>query len=411
MGKNIFRVGEMVVCKDTVTTYGYTKPGMVFVVGSIDSKKVIGLEQAKSTSISNHVDWNLVKIAKKKCALNFDTQGIYEINSFSDFYSLEVALGIDQGSLKKKAKVDFASVILPEEKKLQIEAALSQVENWKTIFKKWGFEDVMEKGTAISFLFYGSPGTGKTLMAQAIADKFDQPLLMVGSAEIESSTPGEAERNIKRYFAMARAERGRPTGKLNDQGEPILDKAEKCVLLFDECDSLITDRTGVGMILASQINTLLSEIEAHDGVVVFTTNRIGSLDPAMERRITAKIEFPFPDRSTREKIWERMIPKKCPLIDVDLAELATFPIAGGNIKNAVLNAARSAAHAKKKGIETIDFVNAIEKELDGIKSFMQSKKDGRGVASNESSMMEEIEMMDDTKLSVSRKRKKIPSRV
>jgi hypothetical protein len=62
-----------------------------------------------------------------------------------------------------------------------------------------------------------------------------------------------------------------------------------------------------------------------------------------------------------------MIPKKCPLADdVSIKELAKFPLAGGNIKNVVLNAARMAAHIGRKNINFECFYNAIEREASGI---------------------------------------------
>lgn len=280
---------------------------------------------------------------------------------------------------KEKKGVSFESVIIAEDKKKQILAAISQIDNSTTIFEKWGFGDIFEKGTAVSLLFDGGPGTGKTLMAEAIANKIERPLIIVGAAEIESPTPGEAERNIKRYFKMAGGHRGRPTGEVEPNGEPKLHPAEKCVLLFDECDSLITNRAHVGMIMRSQINTLLTELERFDGVVIFTTNRKEDLDPAMERRITEKIVFGFPDKKSRELIWKRMIPKKCPIDkSVDFEKLSEFPIAGGNIKNVVLNAARRAAFAKHKEITYEDFYDAIEAEMKGMQSFEAAMKKGRG---------------------------------
>jgi AAA+ superfamily predicted ATPase len=145
---------------------------------------------------------------------------------------------------------------------------------------------------------------------------------------------------------------------------------KKYILLFDECDSLIANRDGMGMILRGQVNTLLSELEKFDGVCIFTTNSIKSLDPAMERRITEKIEFEFPNREQREKIWKRLIPKKAPIsADVDFEKLSEIPIAGGNIKNCVLNSARESARLKQKEIKYQNFLNAIEKEVKGLKAF------------------------------------------
>ena len=189
------------------------------------------------------------------------------------------------------------------------------------------------------------------MCAQAIADHLGMGLAMVGTAEIQSSEPGGAERAIKQVFADARG--------------------KKTVILFDECDSLLTDRDTVGVILGAQINALLTEIERHDGVVVFTTNRLGTLDPALERRISAKIEFPFPDHAQRRAIWQRLIPAKAPLADdVDLDALAhDHAIAGGNIKNAVLNAARMAAYQEAGAITHGHFAAAARKEVASVSAF------------------------------------------
>lgn len=312
----------------------------------------------------------------------------------------------------KKHIVDFESVVLSDKKKEQIKSVLSQHGNRKKIFKEWGFEKIFEKGTAISFVFYGIPGTGKTLMAEAIACHLRQKLLIVGAAEIETQVPGGAERNIKRVFKVG-AGKMSPDGLKEksgggslfagfmsptappQEGEPIGEsnatKPEKHVILFDECDSLITNRSHVGMILASQINTILSELERFDGVVIFTTNRLGSLDPAFERRVSAKVEFEFPNKKLRLAIWKRMIPQECPLgKDVSFEKLAKFPMTGGNIKNVVLNAARDAAY---KGLDYIPqrcFIDAIEKELEGVATFEAAIESGGGVRSAQADIVREL---------------------
>lgn len=276
-----------------------------------------------------------------------------------------------------EAKVNFESVIISPEKRQTVEAVISQLDNSQLIFTEWGFDEIFEKGTAVSMIFFGIPGTGKTLMAQAIATKLKQELLVVGPAEVESSTPGQSERNIKNFFKIAAAELGKidPDAETIPGREPTRLPPKKHILLFDECDSLITDRQRVGMVIAGQINTLLGELETFEGVVIFTTNRLGNLDVAIERRISAKIEFEFPTEEMRLKIWQRMIPKKCPIDpDVDLKELAKFPLTGGNIKNCVLASARDAAYRKLDKLNLECFTNAIEKELEGIISFEEAFK-------------------------------------
>lgn len=257
----------------------------------------------------------------------------------------------------KRDGIKLDSVIISKDKIEQIRAAISQQENEQTIFNDWGFSEVFEKGTAISLLFWGIPGTGKTLMAQAIADETGAELKIYGTADIQSSEPGGAERTIKEIFKSAKTN--------NKEG------GKKVVLLFDECDSLLTDRNEVGVVLGAQVNTLLQELERYEGIVIFTTNRMGKLDPAVERRIAAKIEFTFPDRKERRAIWGRLIPKKAPInTDVNLDQLSKIPLAGGNIKNSVLNAARTAAYEKSKTIKMKHFVDAIEKEARSLQAFI-----------------------------------------
>ena len=305
-------------------------------------------------------------------------------NSTED--SIEVVVEEKKKKEVTKGKgVTFDSVILEEEKKKRILSALSQTENFKKIFEDWGFEDIFEKGTAISFIFYGVPGTGKTLMAEAIANHVKQDLLIVSSADIESNVPGQAERNIRSFFEIASGKKDKaslsvnpnPFAELEDKDEDEGEKGKKHVILFDECDSLIANRNRVGMIVAAQINTILTELERFEGIAIFTTNRLGEMDPAMERRITEKVDFGFPNKEARHKIWQRMIPKKCPISkDVDFEELADFPLAGGNIKNVVLNAARMAAF---KGLPHLNyelFYEAIENEARGIQSWQKEMKKG-----------------------------------
>lgn len=306
-----------------------------------------------------------------------------------------------------KKKVAFESVILPEKIVDQIKAAISQEEYQSLIFEKWGFGEIFEKGTAISLLFHGVPGTGKTLMAQAIADYYGQDLRILGPADIETSEPGGAERTIRKIFQIATSrillKRGYAESEVSevlgvdisdDPAEiqnPMTGEITKIppdqryhgkpqTLLFDECDSLLVDRSAVGHIMGAQVSALLTELERFEGVIIFTTNRIGILDPAMERRITAIIEFPFPDKTTRLSIWKRMIPKQAPLDEsVNLEKLAEFPMPGGNIKNAVLNAARAAAYGKQDKITQDNFVQAINKELEGIQQFASSSEHDRKI--------------------------------
>lgn len=264
---------------------------------------------------------------------------------------------------EKKPRVTLDSVILSNEKKEEIRAAISQIKHEETIFNTWGFSEVFEKGTAISLIFWGIPGTGKTLTAQAIADELNMDLKTYGVAEIQSSEPGGAERQIQSIFASA----SRTNRDVNARHE---------IILFDECDTLLMDRNEVGPIMGAMVNQLLVEIEHYVGIIIFTTNRLGKLDPALERRISAKIEFEFPDEQARYAIWKRMMPKKAPLArNVNIKELAEHALAGGNIKNAVLNAARRAAYEQADKISHKHFTQAIQQERRALDAFISEYED------------------------------------
>ena len=86
-------------------------------------------------------------------------------------------------------------------------------------------------------------------------------------------------------------------------------------------------------------------MEEYEGVVILATNLRENMDEAFTRRIRFVVEFPFPDEASRLRIWRTHFPQEAPLSDeIDYEYLAKqFQIAGGNIKNIVLNSAFLAA--------------------------------------------------------------------
>lgn len=242
------------------------------------------------------------------------------------------------------------AVILDEASKSEIEAVLKQHKHGKKIFEEWGLGESIEYGKGMTFLFYGPPGTGKTWCANCMAKAIGTEIISIGGAEIFSSEPGGANRNIQNAFSAA--------------------KSGKKVLFIDECDSLVSSRDGMGMIVSSEINTLLTEIEKFEGVLILATNRIENLDEALERRISLIVEFPEPNYESRLKIIEKLIPSKMPLDkDVDKKELATYKLTGGQIKNMILNAARLALSEEADKVSKRHFVSAINR-IKSSKSLM-----------------------------------------
>jgi SpoVK/Ycf46/Vps4 family AAA+-type ATPase len=225
----------------------------------------------------------------------------------------------------------FADVILAPSTRRSLDEAVAQVRNHALIFNRWGFGERHSSGLGLAFNFAGAPGTGKTICAEAIANSLNMKLLVVNYAELESMWVGETPKNIVAAFRAA--------------------DEQRAVLFFDEADAIAGRRfaeMGQGYQREANItvNVLLRELEAFNGVVVFATNLAANFDPAFERRIRTHVRFEMPGVEEREQIWKVQIhPHKTPLAnDVDFHALAErFAMSGGDIKNAVLKAAASAA--------------------------------------------------------------------
>jgi SpoVK/Ycf46/Vps4 family AAA+-type ATPase len=179
-------------------------------------------------------------------------------------------------------------------------------------------------------LLDGPPGTGKTMAAHAIAHAVGRPVLQVDVPSVLSRWLGETEQRLAELFRRARS----------------LD----AVLLFDEADSFFAKRTtevrGANDRYANvEVNTVLQLLEAHEGLVVLTTNLAEALDPAVRRRLRYRLTLEAPGVSERARLWERNLPDGAPLggdIDVD-ALAGRFQLTGAHVANAALRAAASAA--------------------------------------------------------------------
>jgi SpoVK/Ycf46/Vps4 family AAA+-type ATPase len=238
----------------------------------------------------------------------------------------------------------YTRCVLHPDVRRQVESAIIVVLR-RSKFDEWGLTEQFEKGITNAILMHGPPGTGKTMMAESIASVLGRNLTTVSTGDLQSQIPGQMERNIKKAFEQAKG-------------------TDSCLLL-DECDSLLVNRDHVGFIIGSEINALLTEIERFDGVVMLTTNRIHTLDPALQRRIVAKVEVLPPEREARAQIWANLIPKKMPTEGVDYGKLADAKLSGGEIKNAILLAARYAIAENKDAVEMHDFERAV---FDVVKS-------------------------------------------
>ena len=238
----------------------------------------------------------------------------------------------DLGSVATKVHVrqGWDDLVLPDETGQTVVELVSQLRHRATVLGAWGYHQKLGKGVGTTALFTGEPGTGKSMVAGLIAKELGVDLYQIDLARIMSKWIGETEKNLARVFDAAE------TGHV--------------LLLFDEADALLSKRTtdvksANDRYANVETNYILQRLEHFHGIAVLTSNMQTAIDPALSRRLSFTLSFPFPDEALRAEIWRRMIPKQCPVRgELDFAALASrFEIAGGHIRNIVLRAAYLAA--------------------------------------------------------------------
>jgi len=220
-------------------------------------------------------------------------------------------------------------IVLPSDIEDSLTELIARVKHRRLVFDQWGYDRVTATARGVTALFAGGPGTGKTMVATAIANELGMDLYRVDLSRIMSKWIGETEQNLARLFDAA------------EDGNTII--------LFDEADSLFAKRTevksSVDRYANSEVNYLLQRIDTFQGIAILTTNFGTAIDAAFKRRLSLRLTFPFPDEDMREKLWRSHLPAQVPVAGAfDLAALARrFQMSGGYIRNAALRAAFLAA--------------------------------------------------------------------
>lgn len=268
----------------------------------------------------------------------------------------------------------FEELKLPEAQYGQLRKISRMIAAREQVMTQWGFADKFSYGNGMSVLFYGAPGTGKTMAAQVLANELGMPLYRVDLSQLISKYIGETQKNISRIF----------------------DEAEKhdCILLFDEADAVFAKRSDVSDAQDRYSNAetayLLQRIEQYAGVSILATNLLQNFDEAFRRRISYMVHFPMPDTELRRQLWESIFPEHTPVSDdVDCQILAqAFELSGASVKNAALHGALLAgSEGCRVGMKHI---------LDGI--YNEYSKQGRSISSSQKELMEafqQTEIQDD----------------
>lgn len=242
--------------------------------------------------------------------------------------------------------LEWDDLVLPAETWAQIR----DIENWinhhHTLFNEWGMSRHLKPGYRA--LFYGAPGTGKTLTATLLGKFTQRDVFRVDLSLVVSKYIGETEKNLAQLFDKAHA--------------------KNWILFFDEADALFGKRTETrdahDRYANQEVAYLLQKIEEFDGLVILASNLKSNIDPAFSRRFQAMIHFPMPNVSERLLLWQKSLPTNSLLENgLSLENLASrYELSGASIMNIVQFSSLRALQRGDNTLSTHDLLEGIRLE-------------------------------------------------
>ncbi|KAI4616840.1 hypothetical protein J4E83_006421 [Alternaria metachromatica] len=250
----------------------------------------------------------------------------------------------------------FENRLVLQEDKKELVKALVTVHIEKSREIKTDFMD--GKGEGLIILLHGGPGTGKTLTAESIAELVHRPLYRVTCGDI-----GTDAESVEKYLESAL----------------FIGNTWDCVVLLDEADVFLEERTKMDLQRNALVSVFLRVLEYYDGILILTTNRIGTFDEAFKSRIQLALHYPPLNRDGRWEVWRNFVKSLSEAgeninteeITNKLDILARHKLNGRQIRNTI-NTARQLALYKKDSLryahvdQAVRVVNEFEKYVTDV---------------------------------------------
>ncbi|EOD44784.1 putative aaa family atpase protein [Neofusicoccum parvum UCRNP2] len=211
------------------------------------------------------------------------------------------------------------------------------------------------KGSGLIVLLHGSPGTGKTLTAESVAELPERPLYRVTCGDI-GTTAEDVEKYIKSVLDLG--------------------KTWNCVVLLDEAEVFLQERSLQDLQRNALVSVFLRVLEYYDGILILTSNRVGTFDEAFKSRIQLSLHYEPLNEAQRRKIWENFFERletfESKEDDVDignlrssLGKLAKYKLNGRQIRNVITTARQLARHkGKPVNFEALKHVIKVSTKFD-----------------------------------------------
>jgi SpoVK/Ycf46/Vps4 family AAA+-type ATPase len=261
------------------------------------------------------------------------------------------------------SKKAFESLVFSDKSKELIHALVTT-----QLAREKSTDVIQGKGNGLIMLLHGGPGTGKTFTAETVAELAEKPLYRVTCGDI-GIQPQEVEQYLESVLHLG--------------------KVWGCVVLLDEADVFLEQRSLQDLQRNALVSVFLRVLEYYEGILILTSNRVGTFDEAFKSRIQLALHYKPLTTPQRKKIWRNFLRSLKAMgeegaieiedIEDNIDELAKHEMNGRQIRNS-LTTARQLAQFKQQRMtyEHLDHVISIAGAFD---TYLKEVQDGFSDAS------------------------------